>query len=57
MDELEVFSAAREISSLEDRARFLDEACGDDVPLRRGSRPCSHPGTRWAISSARLLRI
>ena len=35
MDELEVFSTAREISSLEDRAKFLDEACGDDVTFRR----------------------
>ena len=35
MDEVELFSAAREIASREDRAKFLDETCGDDVALRR----------------------
>ncbi len=35
MDELEVFSAALEISSEPDRARFLAETCGDDEAFRR----------------------
>ena len=35
MDELEVFSTALEIASLEDRAKFLGEACGGDVQFRQ----------------------
>jgi eukaryotic-like serine/threonine-protein kinase len=35
MDELEVFSTALEIPSSEDRAKFLDEACGGNVQFRQ----------------------
>ncbi len=35
VNELDIFSAALELSSPEERARFLDEVCGEDRELRR----------------------
>jgi serine/threonine protein kinase len=35
VNELDIFSAALEIPSAEERARYLDEACGEDRDLRR----------------------
>src|SRR4051812_41640924 len=35
MNEREIFAAALDISNLEARAAFLDEACGGDADLRR----------------------
>ncbi len=35
MDELEVFTTALEIASHEDRAKFLNEACGDNARFRQ----------------------
>src|SRR5262245_15537959 len=35
VNELDIFSAALEAHSPEERARYLDEACGDNLGLRR----------------------
>ncbi len=35
MNELEIFSNALEIASADERSQYLDQACGDDVELRK----------------------
>ena len=35
MNELDIFSNALEIVSADERSQYLDQACGDDVELRK----------------------